>query len=87
MELSGQLNPMATLLPGSVSLHVVEKRKIPCPCRESNPSCPACNLVTILTAIQAPSVRWQNVKLCIQKFSPLSLLSFGAPCPLCIRDQ
>jgi hypothetical protein len=32
-------------------LYAVEKRKIPCPCRESNPGRPARSIVTTLRAI------------------------------------
>jgi len=36
-------------------LDEVAKRKIPCPCRESNPGPPARNLVDVLTELLRPS--------------------------------
>jgi len=62
MELSGQLHAFVALLPAEgafntnrkgvwfgprAGLEAVAKRKIPCPCRESNPGRPAGSLVTI----------------------------------------
>jgi hypothetical protein len=53
MEMSGQLHTPAALPPGKgiggwlgfrVSLDAVEKKKIFCPCRESNSGRPACSL-------------------------------------------
>jgi hypothetical protein len=38
-----------------------EKNSHHCPCRELNPGCPACSLVTILTELSTPMFSWDNV--------------------------
>jgi hypothetical protein len=83
MEVSGQLHAPHLFYPwerapgtywiGSwlgprTSLDVVERRKIFCPCWESNPSHPASNLVSTLT---------EKLKIIELMFNPLTSLFFA----------
>jgi hypothetical protein len=58
--------------PTGEKTRTVEKQKIPAPCWESNPGCPACSLVTILTELS-----WLPITCKV-----IVIYKFGTCCPI-----